>query len=128
MKRTMNAAITTRDSVRHFPGLQTLADVSKRRSWLYRAAVWSGVIMATPEHPKGWQLNPATVTLSLVIAGMIATGSYYVGGRDAEMRMLQEKIQKAADDAAKAKQLETYNAGSVDAMKGHANANTEKKK
>ena len=84
--------------------------------------------MSNPENPRGWSLNPATVTLAILIASLIAGGSYYIGGRDAEMRHLQDQINKAAADAAKAKQLETYNAGSVDAMKGHANSNTEKRK
>jgi hypothetical protein len=120
------AAIARKGTVHPWPGLEIITET--KQPWYIRAAIWTGVIMATPETPKGWSLNPATVTLALLIASLIAGGSYYIGGRDAEMRSLQEQIKKAADDAAKAKQLETYNAGSVDAMKGHANSNTEKKK
>lgn len=127
-KRMPNgAAAEARDSVRLFPGFSVQAE-EKKPHWLFRTAVWSGVIMSTPENPKGWTFNPSTVTLALVVAGMIAAGSYYLGAKDAELKILQRQIDAYTADAAKAKQLETYNAGSVDAMKGHTNSNTEKKK
>lgn len=130
MNKKMNVFTEPRNSVRHFPGFEVLAD-ERKPHWIYRFAVWSGVIMATtptPENPKGWQFNPATATLAILIASLIAGGSYYIGGRDRDIRLLEEQIKEARKNAADAKQLETYNAGSVDAMKGHANSNTEKKK
>lgn len=113
-------------TVHHWPGLE-IAQPKQPRSRFFRAAVWLGVIMPTPDNQKGWTFNPATVTLAILVLSLIAGGAYYIGGRDAEMRHLQNQINKAQEDAQKAKQLETYNAGSVDAMKGHSNSNTQKK-
>lgn len=82
MNKKMNVFTEPRNSVRHFPGFEVLAD-ERKPHWIYRFAVWSGVIMATtptPENPKGWQFNPATATLAILIASLIAGGSYYIGG------------------------------------------------
>lgn len=76
--------------------------------------------------PKVWTVNPAVVTLCLLIAGIVAGGAYYLGQRDTEAKHILERVKQAEDkanaaqaDAAKAKQIETYNAGAVDATKGH---------
>ena len=126
-KMVQEAAIDRKNTVRQWPGL-VIAKEEVKQPWYIRAAIWTGVIMSNPETPKGWQLNPATVTLALVVAGMIAGGAYYMGKQEAQMQQLLFEIRQAQSDAAKAKERETYNAGSVDAIKGHGNSNTEKKK
>lgn len=105
----------------------------KKEPWYVRAGLGVGAMVIKPESPKGWGWNPAVVTLCLVIVSMGVTavgalmaGAYYLGQRDNEQRHVLERIEevqqkadKAADDADKAKQLESYNAGGVDATKGH---------
>ena len=35
--------------------------------------------MAAPNKPSGWEWNPAVITLLLVLASLIAGGSWYLG-------------------------------------------------
>ena len=81
--------------------------------------------MAHTETPRGWSFNPATVTLTLVILGMVAGGAYYMGQRDNEARNLLQRIEQAERDAAEAKKLQTYSAGVADT---HTKEKEEKKK
>jgi hypothetical protein len=96
------------------------------RPWYIRFGLYTGLLMATPESPKGWSLNPAVVTLIILIASIVAAGAYYLGQRDAESRYLMEQLQQAKEDAKNAQtaaqraiQISSYEAGSVDAQKGH---------
>lgn len=116
------AVIERKGTVHNWPGLEIITE--HKQPWYIRAAIWTGVIMATPESPRGWSLNPATVTLALVIAGLIAGGSYYMGAQAERERQILERLVRAEDDARRAKDLGLAAAGSA----GHSNSNTEKKK
>lgn len=78
-----------------------------RRHWWLRVTDWVGITMATlnDKNPNGWSLNPATVTLALVIAGLIAGGSYYMGRQDANNQHLLEKLVEIEKRAATAEKL-----------------------
>lgn len=121
-KMINEVAIARTGTVHPWPGLEIITET--KQPWYIRAAIWTGVIMAAPEKPSGWQISPAVITLALVIAGMVASGGYYMGLKDAENRQILERLQKAENDARIAKDLGLAKSGEV----GHENSNTEKKK
>lgn len=121
MGSRMNEQVA-RSNVSYYPIRQEVEP--PKPSWILRASHWLGITMAQTETPRGWSFNPATVTLALVILGMVAAGAYYMGQRDNESRTLIERIERAERDAAEAKKLQTYSAGVADT---HA-AKEEKKK
>ena len=84
--------------------------------------------MAAPHEPKGWNWNPAVITLLLVIAALIASGSFYLGYERAVREQMQQQINQAAQDAIKAKERETYNAGVLDSHQPAANKPAKKGK
>lgn len=114
-----NGAATSR--VRRFPTTGILANENEERipHWFYRAAVWSGVIMSEPQSPKGWTFNPSTVTLSLVIAGLIAGGSWYLGAQSERERQIMERLTVAERKADAADTKATYAVSGTDAERGH---------
>jgi hypothetical protein len=117
-KRTMDATAANRTNISHFPSLTNYggtegADRKTLRWWL-RVTNWIGLTMANEQKPSGWSWNPATITLSLVIAGGLYAGGWYMGQKDKDYQHLLEKIQKAETDAAEAKKLQTYSAGVAD--------------
>ena len=81
--------------------------------------------MAQTETPRGWSFNPATVTLALVILGMVAAGAYYMGQRDNEAQNLLKRIEYAEKTAKSADTKATYAVSGADTKSGHkANTNT----
>ncbi len=71
-----------------------------------RFLVWSGFAMAEPDHPRGWQWNPATIvsvlTFLLVIAGLIAGGAWFMGALYMQQQQILQRldmIEKKADNA-----------------------------
>lgn len=121
-RKMVHEATIKKGTVHHWPGLEIIEN--KQLPWYMRAAIWTGVIMATPETPKGWSFNPSTVTLALVIAGMIAGGAYYVGQNDAERRHLLERIEKAERNSSQALTLSAASSAGV----GHEEKKEEPKK
>lgn len=123
--QSMEAAVPSR-VINLFPGLPPREIRAIKLSWPVRIGLFIGVLMATPESPKGWSLNPAVVTLIILIASIVAAGAYYLGQRDAESQHLRQELQQAKDEAKaaaaaaqRAIQISSYEAGSVDAQKGH---------
>ena len=110
-----------RNNVTNFRGLQSYIEQpkDKKRSWILVVTDWIGITMPQPERPNGWQLNPATVTLSLLIAGGLVTGGYLWGENITERKHLMERIQKAEADAAEAKKFSVYAAAGADEAAGH---------
>ena len=109
-----------------FPGFEVLAEEAKERrpSWIVRAGIAIGVLMANPESPRGWSANPAFWTLVLTIIGMVAFGGYYMGQKDAESRQILERLAAAEAKAEKAVQLEAARSGQV----GHEEPTPKKEK
>ena len=104
-----------KSNVRPFHSFETLKQYQQKQpSWIYRLFLLLGIIMANADDPKGWNLNPAVITLALTIAGLLLIGGYYVGQRDAESRHLLERIAIAEKDAAEARKLQTYSSGVAD--------------
>lgn len=87
--------------------------------WLVRFGLWIGTLMVRPNEPKGWGWNPSVITLLLVIAGLLTSGGWYLGVQWAESRQMQKEIDAFTEDARKAKERQTYNAGQLDAQRGH---------
>lgn len=110
-----------RSNISYYPIRQEVQE-PKKPSWILRAATWLGIIMSTPETPRGWSFNPAVITLALVILSMVAAGAYYMGQRDSEARTLLERVEKAEEDSRRAAQLAAAAAGQA----GH-NTNTKPK-
>lgn len=76
-----------------------------RYKWLLPLCNWVGITMTSTEHPRGWQWNPATVTLFVVVLGMIAVGFYWMGQRDSETRQLLDRLERIEKTAQQAKEL-----------------------
>jgi hypothetical protein len=98
---------------------ESIQNEVERPSWIVRASHWLGVTMPQPEHPRGWTLNPATVTLAIIIAGGLVTGGYLWGENITERRHLLERIEAAEKDAAEAKKFSIYATAGSDASTGH---------
>lgn len=124
-RKMVHEATIKKGTVHHWPGLEIIEN--KQLPWYIRAAIWTGVIMATPETPKGWSFNPSTVTLALVVAGMIAGGSYYLGAQAEREKQIMERLRIAEHDAAEAKKFSVYAAAGSDAQTGHKPEPKEKK-
>ena len=109
-----------------FPVLPNEEPEEARRKWWLRVTDWVGITMSTlnDKNPNGWSLNPATVTLALAVAALIAGGSYYMGARDTNDKYMLERIQKAEDDARRAKDLSITAASQA----GHPSPTPEGKK
>lgn len=123
-KMVHEVAAEKRGNVHWWPGTETLETADeekqpKRPHWFFRAAVWTGVIMSDPETPKGWSFNPSTITLGLVIASLIAGGSYYLGAQAEREKQIMERLRIAEHDAAEAKKFSVYAAAGSDAQTGH---------
>lgn len=115
-----------RSNISYYPIRQEVED--PKPSWILRAANWIGVTMAQPEHPRGWSFNPATVTLMLVILGMVAGGAYYMGQRDNESQNLLKRLEAAEKKAESADTKATYAVSGKDKEDGHGpNTNQNKK-
>lgn len=97
-----------------------------RRWWLLRVTDRVGITMATlnDKNPNGWSINPATITLTLVVAGLIAGGSYYMGQRDNDAKHMMDRLEQAEIDAKKAKDLSIAAASQA----GHPTPTPEVKK
>ena len=109
-----------KSNVRPFHSFETLQQYQQKRpSWIYRLFLLLGIIMPNADDPKGWNLNPAVITLALTIAGLLLVGGYYVGQRDAESKYLLERITAAEKLAAEAKTIGVYAARDVDNASGH---------
>lgn len=120
-------------NISYLPGWQNvqidLPPSPKRElPWVIRATTWIGITMATPETPRGWSFNPATVTLALIVAGGILTGGYLWGENVTERRHLMERLQKAEADAAEAKKFSIYATAGADEAAGHKPNQKEKQK
>lgn len=105
-------------SILTFPGLEEL-EKPKKLWWIIRILILLGVAMPNTENPRGWSWNPAVITLTITIAGLIFGGGYYIGSTDAEKRHLLERIAVAEKNAADAKQLGTYAVSGRDSETGH---------
>ena len=120
-------------NISYLPGWQNvqidLPPSPKRElPWIARATNWIGITMSTPETPRGWSFNPATVTLALIVAGGILTGGYLWGENVTERRHLMERIKVAEDKAGAADEKATYAVAGKDKQDGHGpNANTNQK-
>lgn len=83
--------------------------------------------MAQPDTPRGWGWNPAVLTLCLVVLGIVASGSYYVGHLAAEVEYLKQQQQHTEAVAQDASKVATYAVKQQDSGDGHkavANTNT----
>lgn len=125
MKTNMQNVLTPKLEVLKFPGFPPAAPRSTSR--LGRFLQYTGVAMPNTELPRGWSWNPSVITLLILIASLLLGGGYYLGVLDAERTHMQQRLQKAEDDAFKAKQLESYNSGQLDALRNHGNTNIAKK-
>lgn len=103
-------------------------EMPKKPSWIIRLLNYLGVTMPNTESPRGWSFNPATITLTLTVAGLLVGGGYYVGQKDRETQHLLERIQKAETDAAEAKKFSVYAAAGADEASGHKPNQRETKK
>jgi hypothetical protein len=92
--------------------------------WWLRLTHFLGITMVNEQKPNSWQFNPATVTLALVLFGLVAGGSYWVGQRDANDRHLLERLDRMEKTAQQAKDLSLSAAGSA----GHKEAETKPEK
>lgn len=111
-------------NVIHLPTLQSETE-DDRPSWAIAATNALGVTMPNSNQPRGWSVNPATVTLTLIVAFLLISGAYYQGVRDTETRELIDKLEKIEKTAQQAKDLSLSKAAQI----GHAeNTNTEVKK
>ena len=91
--------------------------------------------MTKPESPNGWGFNPAVVTLTLVVVGMIgglismaAVGGYYLGKLDTERQMQEQRINILQDVAERARDKAIYATKEADIKSGHANPPEKPKK
>lgn len=99
----------------------------KPEKWWIRAGIRIGALMSTTT-PKVWSLNPAVVTLLILIAGMIGGGGYYLGHQAAVQNQMQRELDKVAADEKRRKELEIYNSRQTDEQDGHAIKPKENKK
>lgn len=117
----MSKMSAARNNVSEFPIFGTNEDdpavrpvkVAPKPSWIYRFCVWYGVIMPNPDHPRGWTFNPAVITLTILIAGLLTGAGYYVGEKNTESRHLLERLQKAEEDARVARELSVAQSGQL---------------
>lgn len=88
-------------------------------TWMERRAIELGVIemASAPTRPPGFYVNWSTVTGIIAIIGVIGALFVYVwntaheqGAREAKIRQLEERLQKAEFDAAEAKKFSVYDA------------------
>ncbi len=100
-----------------WPGLP-LEHGEQRPGPVVRFGIAIGVLMAAPP-PKVWTWNPSVITLLILIASLLLGGGYYLGTLDAERKLMEQRLQKAEQDAEKAKQIGSYTAGATDAQRGH---------
>lgn len=95
-------------TISKFPVLINTEDDEPRQpryKWLLPLCNWVGITMTSTEHPRGWQWNPATVTLFVVVLGMIAVGFYWMGQRDSETQQLLQRLDRIEKTAQQAKEL-----------------------
>lgn len=107
--------VKARANISTFPMLVP-QDEKPGPSWIRRLGMFLGVIMAAPESPKGWTLNPATVTLALTVMGMIAFGGWYVGVQQTKYEQMNDRLQKAEEDQRRRVLFEATKSGAT----GHA--------
>lgn len=120
MVKTQMDVVSARSNVNFFPGF---VPEEKKPSRILAVTHWLGITMPNPERPSGWQLNPATVTLIILIAGLVAGGAYYVGKRDAESEHLLRKLEQIEKTAQQAKDLSLSKASQI----GHETNENAKK-
>ncbi len=95
----MNAAVAL-DNVKPIRRHENTApEVEPKRSRFLCATDWLGFTMARTEDPRGWSFNPATVTLAILIAGLLTGGGYYVGSTDTERKDVQQRLKTAEETA-----------------------------
>ncbi len=104
----------------HLAGSSELPIIPEHTRFV-RTGLWMGILMTKPNTPSGWGWNPASVTFGMVavvaIFGAIATlmgASYYVGQRDAELRLMNEKMTETKAAAEDAHTKATYAISRVD--------------
>lgn len=85
-----------------------------------RWLIYAGVFMSQPAEPKGWGWNPSVLTLCLVVASLIAGGSYYLGHQAAIIENLQQKQVETQSVAGDAINKSLYAISKVDGGDGHA--------
>ena len=113
-----------------FPVLPNEEPEEVRRKWWLRVTDWVGITMSTlnDKSPNNWSLNPATVTLALIVAGLLTGGGYYIGEKNAEYKQLLEKTESAVKKAEAADTKATYAVSGKDEKEGHkpgSNTNTK---
>ena len=124
------AAVNIHRPVQWFPS-DSLANPRQGISRTGRILIWSGFAMAQPDHPRGWQWNPATIvsvlTFLLVIAGLIAGAAWFMGALYTQQMQILNRLDKIEQKAGEAEQLATYAAGARDKDTGHAGINDKAK-
>lgn len=95
----------------------------ERPSRIGRILIWTGIAMAQPTSPRGWQWNPATIasviTLALVIAGIIAAGAWFMGSMYEQQRQILNRMDIIEKKADSADTKASYAAGIKDKSTGH---------
>ncbi len=112
-----------------FPSLLgTDETLPTRLPWYIRCGVWVGTLMVKPDVPKGWGVNPSVITLCILIAGIIASGAYYIGHQAAMLDQMQERMNQVDAKAEDAHTKATYAISKSDGGDGHEQSNTAKVK
>lgn len=106
-----------KETVTYFPSVNMANDQPSRVIAMTNTL---GVTMPNPNNPRGWSINPATVSLTLIVAFLLISGAYYQGVRDTETRQLMDKLEKIEKTAQQAKDFSMSSAARL----GHEPTNT----
>ena len=120
------AAINIHRPVQWFPS-DSLANPRQGISRTGRILIWSGFAMAQPDHPRGWQWNPATIvsvlTFLLVIAGLIAGAAWFMGALYTQQMQILNRLDTLEQNTKVAVDRATYAAGLKDKEGEHPGVN-----
>lgn len=111
--------------VREFPIHSTTEPKDRGElSRLVKILIWTGTLMTQPENPRGWSLNPAVITLCILIASLLTGGGYYVGHLAAEIEFLKQQQVHTEAVAQDAEKVAGYSVAQSDKGDGHKITNT----